>query len=192
MCGVRYVELESKHLQNRHFSTSINDAISHCHLCYRSKLSKPTLGYIKPESNLIFITDTPMGDFVNEKAILFDSRATQMLSNIANNVFKQADFSAISLVKCGKEVPNTNEANICKSYAIEQIKQLQASAIIIFGDLALDVLLGLDSTHKGVVLDFLDKKMITTFSITQLLRNPSLKKSAMEHFLLLKGYLKNL
>lgn len=182
MCGVRFVQPESKHPQVRYFSTQINDVMRHCHLCQRSKVAKPTLGYIKPESKIIFIVEAPMGDRINNKDVLFDSRGAQMLTNIASNVFKQSIFSILSLVKCGSVPPTKEEIQVCKPYIIEQIKHHQADKIIIFGDMALETLLGLDSTHKGVVLDFLGKKVIATFSLTQLLRNPSLKKVAMEHF----------
>ncbi|OBV29395.1 hypothetical protein BKN38_07320 [Helicobacter sp. CLO-3] len=192
MCGAEFVEpLAQKAAQQiaqnsamRALDSTLLSTIAHCHLCPRSKMQAPKAGYIQPESSIIFVVEFAMG----EGAELFDSKGSQMLSNIAQNVFGagMGAFSVFSLLKCGTHESSTQEREQCKPYLISQIKESSAKGVIVFGDVVLESLLGLDSTHKGVRLDLFGKHAIATHSISQLLRNPTLKKEALEHFLIMK------
>lgn len=127
---------------------------------------------------------------MGDESGLVDSKASQMLTNIAQRVFNLQHFSVLSLLKCAPHPPSSQEIELCKPYLISQIQALNASCLVLFGEVVLESLLGLDSSHKGALLDAFGKKAIATHSITALLRNPSLKKESLEHFGLLLGFCK--
>ena len=112
---------------------------------------------------------------------LFDSKGAQMLQNIAQNVFKTDKFSVLSLLKCATRESTQQEREACKPYLISQLSKSPAKAVVLFGEVVCESVLGLDFSHKGVALDLLDKKAIATYSLSQLLRNPSLKKQTLAH-----------
>ncbi len=182
-CGVHFIDIKPIDTKpNVILDNNLADTIRHCHLCTRSKIAKPTIGYNIPNSKIIFIVETPMGD----GNVLFDSKASQMICNIAKNIFNQESFSVFSLLKCGNQEIIDEQIALCKPYLITQTKQSQAQKVVIFGERIADAVLGLNASHKGVILDLYGKKAVVTYSILQLLRNPSLKKEAMKHFLILK------
>ena len=127
---------------------------------------------------------------MGDESGLVDSKASQMLTNIAQRVFNLEHFSVLSLLKCAPHPPSPQEIELCKPSLISQIQTLNASCLVLFGEVVLESLLGLDSSHKGALLDAFGKKAITTHSIAALLRNPSLKKESLEHFRLLLGFCK--
>lgn len=173
--------------------SSFFSQIKSCHLCARSKLDSPKLDYVMQDSVVVFVSEFAMGDMsANAKSnsqansqgfvpVLFDSKGSQMLQKIAQNVFKTNKFSILSLLKCATRQYTKDEIQSCKPYLISQLSQSQASAIVLFGEVVCENVLGLDFSHRGVVLDLLGKKAIATYSIPQLLRNPSLKKQTLSH-----------
>ena len=189
-CGVEFVQplqrvsANAQGLIDSHQS-SLASTIAHCKLCPRSKGAHPQAGYIQA-SPLVFVVELAMGD----ESGLVDSKASQMLTNIAQRVFNLQHFSVLSLLKCAPHPASPQEIELCKPYLISQIQALNASCLVLFGEVVLESLLGLDSSHKGALLDAFGKKAIATHSITALLRNPSLKKESLEHFGLLLGFCK--
>ena len=194
-CGANFVEakiLESKPIvQNKttNKGANLDDSIRHCKLCQIHTRKPPTLGYIKPESSIIFINDMPLGDMLKNGANLFDNKASVMIKNIAEKIFCVKTFSLLSVIKCEADTFTPHEANICKNYLIEQLNLLNAKIVVAFGENVLSSIYGLDSSHMGVVLDLYNKKSIATFSVEKLLRNETLKKEAMKHFNLIKKFL---
>jgi len=190
MCGVRFVEQQIANVANASFvpqSQVLNDTIKHCHLCARHKTSSPSLGYLSNEALLIFIVETPLGD--GEK--LKDSKSATMLKNIANNVFFQEQFCVLSLLKCGEDEASEEQINTCKPYLLAQLEALNGGYVVMFGDKVLESLLGIDFSHKGVLLDVGNKKAIATYAPTQLLKNPILKKEAWQHLCILEKFMKS-
>lgn len=185
-CGVRFVELAHevpKCVDSN--QSSIANTIAHCKLCTRSTHARAQIGYIDERALVVFVVEMPMGHGQQ----MVDSKGSQMICNIAHKVFGVEHFSILSLLKCSTHQPNPQEIELCKPYLITQIEHTSAKCMVLFGEMVLESLLGLDSSHKGALLNAFGKRAIATHSISALLRNPSLKKQALEHFGLLKQFL---
>lgn len=186
--GVEFIAQDTPRIvPSKQLESSLNQQIKSCHLCARSKLDTPKLDYVRNDSVVAFVSEFAMGDMTNPPKsnsvmpFLFDSKGAQMLQNIAQNVFKTECFSIFSLLKCATKQSTQEEITSCKPYLISQLSQSPAKAVVLFGEVVCEAVLGLDFSHKGVVLDLLGKKTIATYSLPQLLRNPSLKKQTLEH-----------
>lgn len=187
LCGIGFVDPYTQESTiPKSLDINLARTISHCRLCPRSKIQNPKIGYINPNAKVIFIVEFAMGD----GDVLLDSKSSQMLYNIANNVFQTQEFSVFSLLKCGTHESNEQERNQCKPYLIRQIQESSALCVIIFGNVVLESILGLDPSHKGTLLDVFGKKSVATYAISELLRNPTFKKEALKHFMLLQKFIK--
>lgn len=195
--GVDYIaQCTPQVAPSKSLESSLAVQIKSCHLCARSKLDTPKLDYVRSDSVVVFVSEFAMGDMAkptksnpqspsthsaNFSPFLFDSKGAQMLQNIAQNVFKTDKFSVLSLLKCATRESTQQEREACKPYLISQLSKSPAKAVVLFGEVVCESVLGLDFSHKGVALDLLDKKAIATYSLSQLLRNPSLKKQTLAH-----------
>ncbi|WP_095297828.1 uracil-DNA glycosylase family protein [Helicobacter sp. 12S02232-10] len=170
--------------------TSLYDMVSHCALCDRSKSSKPAFGILPSEPKIIFVTQLPL---VNAFGAFLENKSSKMLQDIAQNVFalKSQEYGVLSLVKCDDSnlKVSDEEILICKQYLNEQILSKYTKIIILMGDCVLAHLLGLNFEDcAGSIFTQNGKAFLATYSLNQLLKNPSLKKEAMKHFLLARGY----
>lgn len=186
--GVEFIAQDTPRIMpSKQLESSLNNQIKSCHICTRRKLDTPKLDYVRNDSVVAFVSEFAMGDMTNPPKsnsltpFLFDSKGAQMLQNIAQNVFKTERFSIFSLLKCATKQSTQEEIQSCKPYLISQLSQSPAKAVVLFGEVVCESVLGLDFSHKGVVLDLLGKKAIATYSLPQLLRNPSLKKQTLAH-----------
>lgn len=192
--GVDYIAQATPQVApSKSLESSLATQIKSCRLCARSKLDTPKLDYVRSDSVVVFVSEFAMGDMAkppksnphnppsNFSPFLFDSKGAQMLQNIAQNVFKTDKFSVLSLLKCANRESTPQERESCKPYLISQLSKSPAKAVVLFGEVVCESVLGLDFNHKGVALDLLDKKAIATYSLSQLLRNPSLKKQTLAH-----------
>lgn len=192
--GVDYIaQCAPQVAPSKSLESSLAAQIKSCRLCARSKLDTPKLDYVRSDSVVVFVSEFAMGDMAkqpksnphnpsaNLSPFLFDSKGAQMLQNIAQNVFKTDKFSVLSLLKCATRESTQQEREACKPYLISQLSKSPAKAVVLFGEVVCESVLGLDFSHKGVALDLLDKKAIATYSLSQLLRNPSLKKQTLAH-----------
>ncbi len=164
-------------------------------------------------ASVIFVVEYAM----SKNGKLVDSKASQMLTNIAHKVFGVAHFSVLSLLKCASHPASPQDIELCAPYLTSQLEamppacvvhpaspqdielcapyltsQLEAmppACVVLFGEVVLESLLALDTSHKGALLEAFGKKTIATHSIAALLRNPSLKKDSLEHFRLLQSFI---
>lgn len=192
-CGVEFVQpAKVSHTHNPiaphnpiKFSDDLSQRIIHCKLCGRSKRGSPELGYIQAKSPVIFVVEYAM----SENGRLVDSKASQMLANIAHKVFGVAHFSVLSLLKCASHPASPQDIELCAPYLTSQLEAMPPACVVLFGEMVLESLLALDTSHKGALLEAFGKKTIATHSIAALLRNPSLKKDSLEHFRLLQSFI---
>lgn len=170
---------------------SLEDTIAHCALCDRSKSAKPSFGVLPFEAKIVFISQLPL---VDSSKRFIEGRSAKMLQDIISNVFmlNPQEYGILSVVKCNQNdlVAPDSDMLICKQYLNSQLSLTKSKVIVLMGDVVFRHLLGMDfNEHKGRIISEDNKIYLATYSLNQLLKNPSLKKEAMRHFLLAKGIL---
>lgn len=181
--GQEFVEQKVR-IQEQSQNSSYDDILN-CRLCHRSKMSKPIVGMIHNQSKVSFVTQIPV---LNSKGFFLQTRSAQMLQSIISNVLHYSlnDCSIFSLLKCG-EVFEYTEVEICKNHLFEQLRTLKDSIIFCFLDVWALEIFGLKQKDLfGKITEWNDQKIIFTYSLKTLSKNPSLKKETMQHLLLLK------
>ncbi|PAF44511.1 uracil-DNA glycosylase family protein [Helicobacter sp. 11S02596-1] len=194
MFGVSYIEninLKPSEESLKIPKSSLHDIISHCTLCDRSKGAKPAFGILPREAKIIFVTQLPL---VDASGAFLENKSSKMFQNIIQNVFglRSQEYGLLSLVKCNESNLKVSEAEIlvCKQYLNEQILSQYTKIILLMGDSVLEHLFGLDFEKcAGSIFTQNNKAFLATYSLNELLKNPSLKKEAWQHFLLAKGIL---
>ncbi|WP_181881771.1 uracil-DNA glycosylase family protein [Helicobacter sp. MIT 14-3879] len=169
--------------------SSLDEVIHSCSLCELSKsANNKVIGSINTESRITFITLKPIVKY---------SASFEMISNISNRVFEEEFYNTLSLIKCNTHLQIKDEhAIVCMEYLKSQIDNLNPKLIIIFGIDSAKYLIGgdekLEDLRGRVLNNLLDKQrdFIVTYSISDLLKNQSFKKAAMEDFKIAKIYLK--
>lgn len=192
--GERYTQNFSPQIQNHPLNlpkTSLRDIVENCSLCGRSKGTKPNFGFLPSQAKIIFISELPL---LSTSGIFLPNKSAKMLQDIIQNIFslQVGEYGVISMLKCDENNSKFNEAEalICKQYLNEQIIQIHAKAIVLLGQSVLLHFLGLEfESYNGRIFSQSNKNFIATYSLGQLLKNPSLKKEAMKHFLLIKTVL---
>ncbi|WP_180674144.1 uracil-DNA glycosylase family protein [Helicobacter sp. 13S00477-4] len=169
-------------------SSSLQDTIFNCTLCDRSKTAKPTFGILPPVAKIIFITELPV---VDPFGIFLQNKSSKMLQDIISNVFclNISEYGVLSLIKCNEnnlKITDT-EVLICKRYLNEQVISKNIKIMILMGEKVLQHFYGLNvGEYLGKIFSHEGKKILATYSLNQLLKNPSLKKETLTHFLALK------
>lgn len=189
--GEKYTQNFGLPFQNHRLNlpkTSLQNIVENCSLCERSKSAKPSFGFLPLQAKIIFITELPL---INTSGVFLSNKSSEMLQNIIQNVFslQTNEYGVISMLKCDENNSKIHESEvtICKQYLNEQIIQASAKAVVLLGQSVLSHFLGLEfDLYNGRILPQGNKSFIATYSLGQLLKNPSLKKEAMKHFLLIK------
>ncbi|STQ84859.1 uracil-DNA glycosylase family protein [Helicobacter fennelliae] len=187
MCGVAFVESNQLLYAQGDTIHTLNDKIKHCHLCARRKLSNPIIGYIKPESKVVFVVEKPF--FMSDKnQELIDSRRTRKLKSFAYETLGLRDFSLLSLLKCGgEELSNQEQTHLCRPYLQEQLSGLRAKVVIVF-DAYVSHAMGIES-KIGYRTLWHNKHILTTYPLIDILRNPALEGEVYKHFMSIKNFL---
>ncbi|PAF50112.1 hypothetical protein BKH43_05740 [Helicobacter sp. 13S00401-1] len=163
---------------------SLEEKILNCKLCDRSNSAKPSLT-LNQKASFAFIA--PVLD-VEESGLLSDTKVNEILKNIAINVYKLSlqDACFLSLVKCGTSLPLQTHIKTCKPYLEEEL--VDKKYAVFFGESLAKALFDMDlKDAMGKILEFKGVKCIVTFSLLDMLKNPSLKKDALSHLNLLKA-----
>lgn len=182
--GQEFIDKEI--LEEKNIQDSSNDSISNCNLCLRSKLSKPIVGIMHSQSKIAFVTQVPV---LNSRGLFLQTRSAQMLQSIIFNIFHLTfnECSIFSLLKCGEIFEYGSEVEICKKHLFNQIQSIPNTSILCFLDLeALEIFELKERDLFGKITEWNNQKIIFTYSLKTLVKNPSLKKETMQHLLLLK------
>lgn len=185
LVGERYcpnITLHS-HKDSVFHQQNLSQVIENCHLCELSKVAnKKIIGKTSPNSVLAFVTLKPILPF---------SASEDMIHKIATNIFNISSYSALSILKCdvNTTIKETHIA-ICKEFLKTQLDSLCPTLVVFFGVDILKYLLGGEyelQYLRGRILkskSFLsnEQNFIVTYAINDLLKNPSLKRFAMEDF----------
>ncbi|WP_236033235.1 uracil-DNA glycosylase family protein [Helicobacter turcicus] len=190
-CGFSYCEPQFlAPTQQRFQSQNIGDLkmmVESCKLCAQ-KSSKPNFGLCNANSKLVFVTLSPLFD----EQIRFSSRASIMLKNIIEGVFKLSlkEVSILSLLKC--EIPKQSaqvSIESCMGYFLKQLEFCGAKILVILGAETYSYLTKDENSYNGVqgkLLKWNHYAVFPTFALSLLMRQPELKINAHREFLELK------
>lgn len=176
----------------------LNECINHCYLCELSKSRKKVLnGQGNINSKIMFITEEPTSS-EDELGVFFVGKSGELLSNMIEKVLniKKEDIYITSLVKC-RSINGINYSNYetCSDYLQKQIDIINPSLIVLLGEKTYSYLLKNSesfSQNRGKELFYKKIKVVSTYSPSFLLRNPSLKKEAYYDMLRVKNILESL
>lgn len=176
---------------------SLREMVESCLLCELSKgEGKPIFGACTAHSRVVFISEVPLTD--PKHPSIFVGRSGEMLRNIIKNVLalEENEVALLSLLKCQPPLSQRLESSFfsaCKPYILKQIELLPPHAILVpLGEVAYRHLTeerGEFSAYRGHATRWAGHRMIPTFSLNHLLRNPKAKKEAWQDFLLIKSHL---
>ena len=176
----------------------LKNSVEHCYLCELSKSRKNVLfAYGNSNSDIIFIGDEPSNS-EDELGLFYVGKSGELLIKMIENVLNitKEDVYYTTLVKC-KSTNGLNNSNIetCHDYLLKQIELIKPKLIVALGEKTYSYLLKNSdnfSQMRGKELAFNGITLITTFSPTFLLRNPSSKKDAYYDMLKIKNYMESL
>ena len=176
----------------------LNNSVNHCYLCDLSKCRKNVLfGYGNINANIMFIGDEPSNS-EDELGLHYVGKSGELLVKMIENVLNitKEEIYYTTLVKC-KSLNGLNNVNIetCNDYLLKQIELIKPKLIVALGEKTCSYLLKNGdnfSQIRGKELVFNGIPLITTFSPTFLLRNPSSKKDAYYDMLKIKNYMESL
>lgn len=190
-CGFFYCEPQFLAPTQQRFQSQnagdLRKIVESCRLCTQ-KSSQPNFGFYNANSKLVFVTLLPLFD----KQIRFSSRASIMLKNIIEGVFKLSlgEVSIFSLLKC--EISKQNEqksVESCMGYFLQQLEFCGAKIFVILGSEAYYYLTKDKNSYsnvQGKLFRWNHYSVFPTFSLLSLIRQPELKINAHREFLELK------
>jgi len=157
---------------------SLNDIVSHCNLCEFSKTRKNILfGEGNVDADIMFLGLSP-SSLDDESGNILSGNSGQMLIKMAQNILKVQikDIYVVNILKClPTDIRNINsQIQICKPYLQKQIDIINPKVIVVFDNK------NPLSEIRGVVQDYHNIKLIATYHPLFLLKNPSLKREALE------------
>lgn len=177
----------------------LDSMIESCNVCARSKLTTQRLsGFLNPQSSVCFITANPLVDSKHAKPVFVANKSATMLQNMITNVFNLPlqSCSILSLVKCPIEsTPHIDEVSMCIGFLHTQLEHITPKVIVLFGQECAQYVLGQnvegvrDFRDYGRILWHNNRSFLLTYSLGEIVRNPSLKPQVMQHLLVAKGVL---
>lgn len=170
-------------------------SIMQCNMCECAKYTQNRIpGILNPQSTLCFITQTPLiADCKN--GVFLQNKSALMLQKIIANVFclPLNKCSVLSLIKCPSQInPSDSQIDVCIGFLNAQMSKITPKVSIVFGKECLKYLLGgsiADTQHYGRILWHNNQNFLPTYSLNEVVRNPSLKTEVMQHLQTAKGML---
>lgn len=189
MCGEQYCNdlTPPKKIISKQSKITLFQIIENCALCELSKSAESkSAGHLNKDAKVCFITLKPIAPY---------SASFTMLDNIAKRVLGAESYNILSLIKCDTAL-QVAQSHICAcgDYLKTQLREMNCALCIAFGEEVAHFVLENDNPFeslRGRILSNI-KDFIVTFQTSDLLRNPQLKKSALEDFKVAKAYLANL
>lgn len=171
--------------------------IGNCHLCDLSKSRTRSMsGGGNPNARLM-ILDAYVSTAVDESNHYYAGHSGATLKKMIENVL-MLDVSDVFIthgVKCkplGTQLPSESEIQSCQSYLFKQLELIKPQIIMPLGGEAYEMLTG-DTTPfeqvRGRQIPFGAMSVIPIYHPSFLLRNPSLKKVAMQDLQTIKELL---
>ena len=163
----------------------LSEMVRSCSLCGLSKSRKNVVfGEGNESAQILFVGEGP-GAVEDEMGRPFVGKSGQLLTKIIETTLacKREDVYIANIVKCRpplNRVPDSEEAQTCLPFLLQQIKLVDPQIIITLGATAYQYLTG-DfergiSKIRGEVMHFGERLLVPTFHPSFLLRNPSAKR----------------
>lgn len=175
----------------------LNDIITSCHLCDLSKTrTQSMIGYGNSHAKVMFI-DSTVSEMQDKNDNYYVGKSGESLKKMIENVLliNIHDVYITHALKCmphENSVASLTQYNSCRSYLLKQIELIKPEIIITLGE---DAYLAFSQDNqkfndiRGHVMDFNKYKLVPIYHPNFLLRNPSLKKIALNDLMLIKNLL---
>lgn len=177
----------------------LNKNITTCYLCDLSKSRTQSMpGYGNTDADLMII-DYSVSDNSDKKNSYYNGRSGETLQKMVENVLKLKidEIYFTHAIKCkplNSNVPSSSEWNSCKSYILSQIEFVKPKIIVTLGKEAYSKISEENDNFedvRGHIIDFKKYKLIPIYHPQFLLRNPELKKIALNDLKTIKSCLDN-
>ena len=189
-CGEQYSSHFYRQVPAVPLQNNLESAIKNCSLCNRIKHCKePSIGLFNPKAPLCFISEIPL---IDDKGQFVQNKSALMLKNIIERVFHLSisHTCILSLVKCDGHNLHIDKSEIlsCMGFCLSQLQKIAPKICILLGNQVAEHILG-QHLEGGRILWHNNKQFLVTYSLNELVRNPSLKIETHNHFLIAKGQL---
>jgi DNA polymerase len=176
--GFKYVDSFEMHKNESSCDFLSENVVKECTLCDASKITKDKIySFGNKESEILFVTTVPTMDKASHDTLV------KMVENVLGIEFGNIYLS--SIIKCDineKSLLLANYISTCKGYILNQIDQSNVKIIVTLGD-SYKYLTGDDTdlvSIRGTIIKFHNINLIPIYHPSFLLRNPSLKKEALD------------
>ena len=175
----------------------LSQNISTCHLCDLSKSRTQSMsGYGNPHANLMII-DFSVSANEDETNSYYAGRSGETLKNMVQNVLKLSvdDVYCTHAIKCkplNSNMPSDSEWESCQSHLFSQMEFVKPKVVVTLGEYSYAKVTGENENFQSVrghVIDFKKYKLIPIDHPQFLLRNPELKKIALNDLKTIKSCL---
>jgi len=175
----------------------LSQNISTCHLCDLSKSRTQSMsGYGNPHANLMII-DFSVSANEDETNSYYAGRSGETLKNMVQNVLKLSvdDVYFTHAIKCkplNSNMPSDSEWESCQSHLFSQMELVKPKVVVTLGEYSYAKVTGENENFQSVrghVIDFKKYKLIPIDHPQFLLRNPELKKIALNDLKTIKSCL---
>jgi len=175
----------------------LSQNISTCHLCDLSKSRTQSMsGYGNPHANLMII-DFSVSANEDETNSYYAGRSGETLKNMVQNVLKLSvdDVYFTHAIKCkplNSNMPSDSEWESCQSHLFSQMEFVKPKVVVTLGEYSYAKVTGENENFqslRGHVIDFKKYKLIPIDHPQFLLRNPELKKIALNDLKTIKSCL---
>lgn len=201
LLGFKYIDhFNLNSLQNYEEARSMDELISNIQKCYLCDLSKSRTqsmsGYGNSNADL-FLLDYTVSQTQDASGNYYAGRSGETLQKMVENVLgiSTEDIYMTHAVKCKplqSNTPSSSEFTSCKGYLFSQLRFVQPKVIVTLGKDAYSSLTG-DTQEfenvRGHVIDFQGAKLVPIYHPQFLLRNPEMKKIAMNDLKTIKSCL---
>jgi len=175
----------------------LSQNISTCHLCDLSKSRTQSMsGYGNPHANLMII-DFSVSANEDETNSYYAGRSGETIKNMVQNVLKLSvdDVYFTHAIKCkplNSNMPSDSEWESCQSHLFSQMEFVKPKVVVTLGEYSYAKVTGENENFQSVrghVIDFKKYKLIPIDHPQFLLRNPELKKIALNDLKTIKSCL---
>lgn len=199
--SIGYTYHDAIHFPNKEINSSalpnsmeqLQEVVENCYLCELAKSRKNILfGMGNHQASLMFISDEPTASEDELKSFYVGKSGEQLIKMIENVLpFKKEEVYITNLVKCkSSNGISLSQCNSCSAYLYKQIELIQPKLIVTLGEKVFHYLCN-DQTPisqaRGQLHFYKTFKVLPTYGINFLLRNPSLKKEVYQDMLKIKA-----